>query len=175
MSKKHVSLYIAMSLDGFIADESGSVEWLEKIDGGVDNGYQEFFNHIDTVVMGKTTYQQLFTLTDTFPYSKKDVYVFSTEKAGTKDEYANFVSGKVNDWLSGIHGERIWLVGGAALVKQFLKERAIDQFVITVAPIILGKGIPLFEQDSIHPLKLDDVTRFGEFAQLTYKNLEDER
>lgn len=58
-------------------------------------------------------------------------------------------------------------------MKQFLKEKAIDRFVITIAPIILGKGIPLFEEDQEHKLELEEVTRFGQFAQLTYKNLED--
>lgn len=173
MSEKQVALYIAVSLDGYIADENGSVEWLESIDSEGDAGYEAFFDNVDTVVMGRTTYQQIFSLTDTFPYSKKDVYVFSNTKAGTKDEYADFVTGTVDTWLNNIEGENIWLVGGAKLVKQFLEEKAIDRFVITIAPIILGKGIPLFEEDNEHALELEKVSHFGQFAQLTYKNLEE--
>lgn len=172
MANKRVSLYIAASLDGFIADELGSVEWLESVDSDGDAGYQAFFDNVDTVVMGRTTYQQIFSLTDTFPYSKKDVYVFSNKKAGSADEYADFVSGNINSWLNEIEGESIWLVGGAELVKQFLKEKAIDKFVITIAPIILGEGIPLFESDHRHHLVLEDVKRFGQFAQLVYRNEE---
>ncbi|WP_239255091.1 dihydrofolate reductase family protein [Listeria ilorinensis] len=173
MSEKQVSLYIAVSLDGYIADEDGSVSWLESIDSEGDAGYEAFFDNVDTVVMGRTTYQQIFSLTDTFPYSKKDVYVFSNTKAGTQDEYADFVSGTVDNWLNEISGEHVWLVGGAQLVKQFLKEKAIDRFVLTIAPIILGKGIPLFEQDDTHTLELEEVARFGQFAQLIYRNVEE--
>ncbi|EUJ52731.1 hypothetical protein MCOL2_12609 [Listeria fleischmannii FSL S10-1203] len=167
MANKRVSLYIAASLDGFIADELGSVEWLESVDSEGDAGYQAFFDNVDTVVMGRTTYQQIFSLTDTFPYSKKDVYVFSNKKAGSADEYADFVSGNINSWLNEIEGESIWLVGGAELVKQFLKEKAIDKFVITIAPIILGEGIPLFESDHRHHLVLEDVKRFGQFCAIS--------
>ncbi len=174
VTSKRVSLYIAVSLDGYIADELGSVEWLEKIQGEGDSGYEAFFDSVDTVVMGRTTYQQVFSLTDTFPYSKKDVYVFSRSKNEPADEYAAFVSGNVRDWLATIDGANIWLVGGAGLVRQFLKEEAIDKFVLTIAPVILGSGIPLFEADHPHSLKLEEVTRFGEFAQLTYGKLEEE-
>lgn len=73
-----------MSLDGYIADENGSVEWLESVDSEGDAGYEAFFDNVDTVVMGRTTYQQIFSLTDTFPYSKKDVYVFLTQKQGQR-------------------------------------------------------------------------------------------
>lgn len=56
MSEKQVALYIAVSLDGYIADENGSVEWLESIDSEGDAGYEAFFDNVDTVVMGRTTY-----------------------------------------------------------------------------------------------------------------------
>lgn len=84
MSEKQVALYIAVSLDGYIADENGSVEWLESIDSEGDAGYEAFFDNVDTVVMGRTTYQQIFSLTDTFPYSKKMSTFFPTRKLGQK-------------------------------------------------------------------------------------------
>ncbi|EUJ32750.1 hypothetical protein MFLO_06584 [Listeria floridensis FSL S10-1187] len=171
--EKHVSLYIAASLDGYIADELGSVAWLEAFEREDDAGYAAFLENVDTVVMGRTTYQQIFSLTDTFPYSKKNVYVFSRKKAQTADEYADFVSGNIRKWLDEIESTNIWLVGGAELVKEFLKEKAIDKFVITIAPVILGGGIPLFESDSRHLLELEEVAQYGQFAQLTYKNLEE--
>ncbi|MBC1433946.1 dihydrofolate reductase [Listeria rocourtiae] len=172
MTNKRIELFIAVSLDGYIADGEGSVGWLEEIEGDGDNGYTTFLNEIDTVVMGHTTYKQLFTLTDTFPYSKKHVYVFSNEKAGTKDEYAAFVNGSVKSWLENTEGKSIWLVGGAQLVKKFLDENQIDRFIITVAPIILGDGIPLFEKGTRELLHLEAVEKYGQFTQMTYRKKE---
>ncbi|EUJ46478.1 dihydrofolate reductase family protein [Paenilisteria rocourtiae] len=172
MTNKRIELFIAVSLDGYIADGEGSVGWLEEIEGDGDNGYMTFLNEIDTVVMGHTTYKQLFTLTDTFPYSKKHVYVFSNEKAGTKDEYAAFVNGSVKSWLENTEGKSIWLVGGAQLVKKFLDENQIDRFIITVAPIILGDGIPLFEKGTRELLHLEAVEKYGQFTQMTYRKKE---
>lgn len=173
MEGKHVSLYIAMSLDGYIADESGSVAWFDQVDQDGDMGYAAFFENIDTVVMGKKTYQQIFSLTDAFPYADKAVYVFSSKQANTEDEHAKFVKGSSEDWLDSIESEKIWLVGGADLIKQFLKEKVIDEYVITVAPILLGKGIPLFDVASSIGLTLKAVSQFGQFAQLTYHNQEE--
>lgn len=172
MTEKRIDLFIAMSLDGYIADITGSVGWLEEIEGKGDNGYTTFLDEIDTVVMGHTTYKQLFTLTDTFPYSKKHVYVFSNEKAGTKDENAAFVNGSVKNWLETTEGKSIWLVGGAQLVKKFLEENQIDRFIITVAPIILGDGTPLFEKGVRELLHLEEVVKFGQFTQMTYRKKE---
>ncbi|EUJ24109.1 dihydrofolate reductase [Listeria grandensis] len=172
MTEKRIELFIAMSLDGYIADKAGSVAWLEEIEGEGDNGYTTFLDEIDTVVMGHTTYKQLFTLTDTFPYSKKHVYVFSNEKAGTKDEYAAFVNGSVKNWLENTSGKSIWLVGGAQLVKKFLEEQQIDRFIITVAPIILGDGTPLFEKGTKEQLELEEVVKYGQFTQMTYRKKE---
>lgn len=76
--KKPTVMYIATSLDGYIAREDGSIDWLEETEG--DNGYGDFYKNIDTVIMGNTTYQQIHTMAEEFPYQDKACYVFSKGK-----------------------------------------------------------------------------------------------
>lgn len=61
VSQKHIVMYIATSMDGYIAREDGSIDWLEETEGAGDNGYGDFFKNIDTVIMGNKTYQQIYT------------------------------------------------------------------------------------------------------------------
>jgi dihydrofolate reductase len=169
--QRKVILFIATSLDGYIAKENGDINWLNNIQGEGDNGFAEFYNTIDTVVMGKTTYDHVLTLVEDFPHSDRKCYVFSNSKAGN-DKYVEFVKGDVVRFKRNLqheNGSNIWLVGGAGLLDQFLKENLIDEFIITVAPIILGNGIPLFKKDSPEfILSLNSFRRFGEFVQLHY-------
>jgi len=146
MARK-VILYIAISLDGFIAKKDGSVAWLDEFNNSEeDYGYKEFYNSINTVIMGNTTYKQILGFGE-FPYKDKNCYVFSKTNKG-KNDYANYVNGNPKELLESFKGENIWLVGGANLTNQFLKQNLIDEFIITIIPKILGDGIKLFEEDN---------------------------
>lgn len=169
--KRKVILFNATSLDGYIAKENGDINWLNNVEGEGDAGFAEFYKTIDTVVMGKTTYDHVLTLVEDFPHSDRKCYVFSNSKTGN-DKYVKFVKGDVVRFTRNLQqedGSNIWLVGGAGLLDQFLKENLIDEFIITVAPIVLGNGIPLFKIDNPEfLLSLIDYRRFGEFVQLHY-------
>jgi dihydrofolate reductase len=169
--KRKVVLFIATSLDGFIAKENGDINWLNEVQGEGDNGFTEFYNAIDTIIMGRTTYEHVLTLADDFPHSDKKCYVFSNSKIG-KDEYVEFVRGDIVKFtrnLQQLDGVNIWLVGGSGLLDQFLKENLVDEFIITLAPIILGNGIPLFKKDNPElTLSFKGSRHFGEFVQLHY-------
>lgn len=141
--KQKIILYIAESLDGFIARENGSVDWLAPYENGEeDYGYNEFYNSVGTVILGNTTYQQ-------FPNSYKDkaCFVFSKTVTG-KQGNVTFINENVEQFIEQLNPEgnkNIWLVGGADLVEEFLKYNLIDEFIITTIPVLLGKGIPLFK------------------------------
>ena len=134
-----------MSLDGFIARENGSIDWLDKFNNsGEDMGYTDFIKPIDVVIMGDTTYQQILGFDCDYPYKNQKGYVFSNKKTG-KDENVTFVSGDIKELIDKLEGN-IWLVGGANLVNQFIKSNLIDELIIFTMPVLLGEGIRLFEE-----------------------------
>jgi len=153
MTKK-VILYIAMSLDGFIARKNGSVDWLDKFNSsGEDYGYKKFYDSVNTVVMGSITYKQVLSFGE-FPYKDKDCFVFS--KKIKQSQYVNFVKGDVKKFIEK-ENKKIWLVGGANLANQFLKYNLIDEFIIFIMPVLLGNGIRLFETNKELPLKIKNT------------------
>ncbi|MGD0816950.1 MAG: dihydrofolate reductase family protein [Methanomassiliicoccales archaeon] len=143
--ERKVVLFIASSLDGFIAGKDGDIGWLFT---DQDYGYSDFLAGIDSVIMGRRTYDQLLGMGD-FPYRGKECYVFSRSVMGG-DDNVEFVNKPVNEFveeLKASEGNDIWLVGGSELIWHFLKAGLIDEFVISVHPFILGDGIPLFRPD----------------------------
>jgi len=171
---KNITLYIATSLDGFIASKNGSVDWLSPYENGQeDYGYKDFLKKVGIVIMGNTTYKQVLTFGE-FPYKGKDCYVFTRDKEKCKDENVTLVSKNAKDFISQLNlndNKNIWLVGGASIIDEFLKFDLIDEFIITIIPILLGEGIPLFKgRSSEKNLELIDVKTFDTgLVQLYYK------
>ncbi len=151
-----VRLFIATSLDGFIADRDGGVDWLFT-DG--DYGYTDFFDAIETLIMGRRTYEQVLGFGE-WPYGEKPTYVFTRSAPGGDHPHAEFVSGDAGTLVEELRQSSsgdIWLVGGAALVSTFRELRLIDEYILSVHPVLLGDGIPLFER----PLPRESL-RLGE-------------
>ncbi|KAF5418102.1 MAG: Dihydrofolate reductase [Candidatus Methanocomedens sp.] len=175
--RKRIILYIATSLDGFIARKNGSVDWLSPYENGPeDYGYNEFYKKIGTVIMGNTTYKQVLSFGD-FPYKGKDCFVFTKNKDKLKDSNVTFVSKSVKDFISQLNlrdNENVWLVGGASIIDEFLMFDLIDEFIITTIPILLGDGIHLFNGKlNEKRLKLIDVKSFNSgLVQLHYTRKE---
>jgi dihydrofolate reductase len=166
-------LYIASTLDGYIAREDDSLDWLFKAEGQDDNGYSNFYETIDTILIGRRTYEQILLLENgNFPYKDKKCYVFS-KSVNETNEHVEFVDVDIVNFtnkLKGQEGKNIWIVGGGALLHSFLKEKLVDEFMITLAPALIGKGIPLFQKADLEmELSLKGITRFNQFAQLTYE------
>jgi dihydrofolate reductase len=154
-----IILYIAESIDGFIADKNGEVKFLDKFNG-VNCEYEEFYNNIDIIFMGNTTYQQVLTFGE-FPYKNNDCYIFS--KSINEDlEKIKFLN-KVNkeEILKISKNKNAWLVGGAKIIKEFLELDLIDEIIITLMPLTLGEGVPLFlENKSKKNYKAKQVKEF---------------
>jgi len=155
-------------LDGFIARKNGSVDWLAKYENAEeDYGYKKFLDSVETVVLGNTTYKQFKA-----PYPNKRCYVFSRKSTG-KEDNITFVNNSVKDFLGYLEdNERAWLVGGADIIKEFLKNNLIDDFIITVIPTLLGEGIPLFgEGCGEYQLKLQNIKKYDSgVVQLFYQS-----
>ena len=111
-------VFIATSLDGYIATEDDSLDWLYKVDGEGDNGYLKFYDTIDTVILGRRTYDWIMNIEGEFPYKNKDCYVFTSSKQEPSD-YVTFVDDNVVELinrLKDIEGKNIWIVGGGAVL-----------------------------------------------------------
>ncbi|MFD0717087.1 dihydrofolate reductase family protein [Paenibacillus sp. GCM10027626] len=169
--KRPVVLYIATSLDGYIARENGDIDWLYEAEGEGDSGYSEFYETIDTVLMGNKTYEHTFELADQFPYPDKKCYVFSRSEH-EPSPHVTFVTGDVPEFFEDLkeqEGSKIWIVGGAEIFDVLLKSNLVDEFIITITPTILGNGIPLFKKDNPElKLFLVETKRFGQMVQLHY-------
>lgn len=168
---RKIILFIAASLDGYIARESGEIDWLFT---DQDYGYTDFSAQVDTLIMGNKTYQQVLSF-DEYPYEDKEVFVFSKTQSGTTHNQAKFVN---SNWvnftktLRQSHGGNIWLVGGAQLIHFFLQQGFIDELILSIHPIILGSGIPLIVNDSSLETKLElqNVKSFNTgLVQMFYK------
>lgn len=175
-----IILYIASSLDGFIAREDGSVDWLGYFDDDEteeDYGYQELFGKVDIVLIGRRTYEQILGFGE-WPYEGKRCVVFTHEPLAYSDERVEFVSEPPAFLRSASEDKSAltWLVGGADLATHLLNKGLIDEIILTILPIVLGNGIPLFKE--IHEdvkLKLMETKNFSNgFVQLHYEVLKDE-
>jgi dihydrofolate reductase len=169
-------LYIAQSLDGFVADEEGGVRWLEEAGEGGDFGYDEFFRGVGAVVLGSEPYQQLRSWGLQWPYPDLPNWVFTRrELRPAEGADIRFVRGAPSEHDAEIDasaGEKnVWLVGGGDLVRQFVDERLLDELILFVAPLLLGRGIPLFEGTVPTAAVLTEVKAYPPtgFAELRYR------
>lgn len=174
MSRK-IILYIAMSLDGYIADETGSVEWLSSPElVEEDSNYEDFIEGIGTVILGRKTYDQIKEdlSPDNYPYSQQESYVL-THRPEEDQEKISFTDETAVDLASRLkkeEGKDIWIVGGASIIQPLLEKNLIDQYQICILPLILGKGLPLFpEIESRIDLSLESVYSKNQMTYLSYK------
>ena len=172
-NKRKLVLYIATSLDGYIATENDSLEWLFKTEGEGDNGYSEFYSTVDTILIGRRTYDWIIEKEKgEFPYKNKKCYVFSKSE-NDKNENVEFINQDVVEFtnkIKSLDGGNIWLVGGGNLLHSFIKEKLVDELIITIAPTLIGSGISLFNKNDFElELKLKDMRRFNQFAELHYE------
>lgn len=151
---RKIILYIAQSLDGYIADIDGQVGWLEEIPNPdqSDYGYQQFYDSIDTTIMGFKTYEQVKSFDLEFPYAGKKNYVLTRKTNTEPDKLVDFVSSDLVDFFNKLKqspGKNIWLIGGSGVNTFFLNNGLIDEMMVYTMPILIGDGIPLFKTSSL--------------------------
>ncbi|WP_163581414.1 dihydrofolate reductase family protein [Gracilibacillus saliphilus] len=171
--KRSTVLFIASSLDGYIATKEESLEWLFKVEGEGDNGFTEFYETVDTILMGKRTYDWVMKQDlDEFPYKDKECYVF-TRSVYEDTENVQFINEDITKFIHKLqnkNGNNIWLVGGGELLNSCIQAGLVDEFIITFAPTIIGNGIPLFKEGNHHlELSLKGTKQFNQFIELHYQ------
>ena len=148
----NITLLIAQSLDGYVATEDGSVAWLDDFNNfdNEDYGFNSFYESIDTVIEGNTTYKQFEA-----KHEGKFHYVFS-HKEYFSDNSLKYVEGNVKTFIDGLdqQHQNIFLIGGPNLMSQFLLENLIDSMIICTMPVLLGAGISLFTADEFTKIEL---------------------
>jgi len=147
---RKIKLYIAMSLNGKIAEKDGSVDWLYVKEGDEkpDYGYSKFYNSIDTTIQGSNTYKNLESWGIDFPYPNKKNYVITRDKSLKDNKNVEFINTNHIEFIKELKkqkGKDIWLIGGGLVNTMLLNECLIDELQIFVMPIILQDGIDLFE------------------------------
>ncbi|MEM8967236.1 MAG: dihydrofolate reductase family protein [Bacteroidota bacterium] len=145
-----IKLYIATTIDGFIAREDGSLDWLEELPNPnqIDYGYADFYATIDKVVIGRKTYEEVLGFGVDWPYEDCTTYMgTSKEDYQPKTNNTEVIHKVDQDTINRIKsaGEKdVWVIGGGLIITEFLNLGAIDEMILCVIPTILGSGIPLF-------------------------------
>jgi len=178
VSASKLTIHMVASLDGFIARKDGSVSWMhsndhyEKGKTLTEEYVTEFLQGIDCYVMGSRTYEHALELG--WPYGEKPVVVLTNRQLiaakNTVEFYAGDLNALVNDQLKPRY-QNIWMVGGAATTKDFIRQQLVDEIIISIMPIILGNGTLFFDfigQEQV--LHLKDVTAYQDgMVELSYE------
>ncbi len=153
------SVFIATSVDGFIARLDGALDWLPG-DGVEDHGYTEFFASVDALVIGRKTFETVLDF-DQWPYGDKLVVVLTsrpmdfTAPKGSRCEFMNGMPREIVDRLSERGLKHLYIDGGVT-IQRFLAAGLIQQMTVTRVPVLLGSGIPLFGPIP-HDIRLEHV------------------
>jgi len=147
---RKIILFIAMSLDGFIAKHDGDINFLAQVEQeGEDYGYSAFTETVDTIILGRKTYDKILSMGFELPYyGEREVYVL-TRSHKPDSGTIHFYSGSLPELifrLKSQEGKQIYCDGGAETVHQFLQNDLFDELIISIIPVLLGDGIRLFGQ-----------------------------
>lgn len=153
--------YCASSLDGYIAESDDTIKWLTGYEPRplgdavvpVPGGYDDFYVGVGALVMGSVTYDFILTELDGWPYSSKPTWVLSSrdlprpEGEGVDVRIVDAPVGALHAEMTAAAGKRaLWVVGGGNVASQFAEEGLLDELLVTVVPVVLGAGKPLFER-----------------------------
>lgn len=177
--------YGATSLDGFIADENDSLDWLHQgSEGGppAESSYPDFIQDVGAIAMGSTTYEWILRYFDenagkpdaTWPY-EQPCWIFSSRSLPTvPGAKLHFAEGDVRpvhaEMVKAAAGKNVWLAGGGDLVGQFHDHGLLDELIIQVAPVTLGRGAPLLPRRiASPPMRLISARTYGPMVELRYE------
>ncbi len=155
-------VYIGVSLDGYIADRDGGLDWLDRVPvpEGEDLGWAGFYGRIDALLMGRVTFETVCGFDVDWPYDKP-VFVLSGTMTTVPDAYrqrAEVVGGPLPEIVAALRGRgfgNLYIDGGAT-IRSFLRADLIDELILTRIPVLLGGGVPLFGELA-RPMALEHV------------------
>lgn len=140
---RKVTLSVAATLDGLVARRDGSMDWLPAI----QTGDGKLLAKLDTVVMGRRTYELAQASRGPLPFGGLECIVFSRRRAGTRERHTRFIGDDPAETIRELRaqpGRGIWLVGGGEIVRECLDAGVVNEIVVSIVPVLLGDGVPLF-------------------------------
>lgn len=141
-------VYIAMSIDGYIAKPNNDLSFLQLVEQpGEDYGYNQFMETVDTIIIGRNTYNWLKANSDSFPYNNRSVYVITHEEKAPNNNiifYNKSLSELISLLKNAADNKAIYCDGGAQIIQQLLQLNAIDELTLSIIPVTLGSGTALF-------------------------------
>ena len=173
--RRNVIVHIATSADGYIARPDGDLEWLTSRPAPKGfYGMSAFMRSIDTKLIGRKTYEVSLRMGATFDSTSRTIVFSRQTPPADAPSAVEFMNGAIGPFVNRLReqpGKNIWLMGGGELIASFLDEQAIDEFVISVAPVFIGDGIPLIARRHRHVLlDLQSTERFDDgLVQLHYR------
>ncbi len=174
MTQRKVILFIAMSLDGFIAATDDDLSFLSMVEKeGEDYGYSDFIATIDSVILGRKTYDKVLSMGIDFPHADKNTYIITRTERKPLGK-VQFYTGSLHTLVTTLRqkeGKNIFVDGGAEVVTLLLKDKLIDELYISIIPVLLGNGVRLFKEE--RPEQKLELIRTKKFkkglVQLHYK------
>jgi len=173
-TSRKVVLYISMSLDGYIATKNNSLEFLSIVEKeGEDYGYNKFIESVDTVIIGRKTYEKVIAMGFEYPHTNKNVYIITRTERPSIGNFT-FFTGDLTQLVNSLKlqsGKNIYCDGGAEIANQLMQNNLVDEYIISVIPILLGDGIKLFQEGRPEQkIQLVSVDQFDKgLTQLHYK------
>lgn len=177
MNKRKVILYISMSLDGFIATKEDDLSFLSIVEKeGEDYGYAKFSKQIDTYIVGRKTYDKVIELVGHFPAAEDyDCYIITRQNIPNRENvtFYNEDIFELVEMLKAQEGKHIYCDGGGEIVKLLMDYDLIDEYIVSIIPIILGDGKRLFVGDTLRRnLKLVSSKEYDTgLVQLSYQRI----
>ncbi|TDH21684.1 dihydrofolate reductase [Segetibacter sp. 3557_3] len=172
--QRKLIVYIAASVDGYIAKPNDDLSFLAPVEReGEDYGYLDFISTVDTVLVGRKTYEWVMKQVSEFPHSGKQTFVI-TRTARAKEGNIEFYTGDIRELVTKLKhapGNNIFCDGGADLVNSLLQDDLVDEFILSIIPVLVGAGTRLFGDDRPeHTLKLVSIKQFESgLVQIHYK------
>jgi dihydrofolate reductase len=158
-----VRLYVATSLDGFIADRDGGTDWLAPYDAHL-YGYAKFLTEVGAVVMGRRTFELISAVGEEWPYKGKPVLVLSSRSLGDVPQGVMTITRGIRAALQQARettGKDIWIMGGASTMQSALEAETVDFLELFLVPVLLGTGLNLLNDLSRRPtLTFDGIEAF---------------
>lgn len=172
-TQRRVILYIAMSLDGYIATPDNGLEFLSLVEEkDQDYSYKDFVNSVDTVIVGRKSYEKVLSMGLEYPHTDKDLYIITRTSRPTVGS-TKFYTGNLKELVLDLKtkkGKSIYVDGGAEIANEMMMDNLIDEFYISIIPTLLGDGISLFKNGrSTQNLKLISSISYNKgLVQLHY-------
>lgn len=168
-----IFFYGCITMDGYLADKNHNMDCLYQAGTIEETDYESFYKSMDITIMGKRTFNEIENIEniDSFYPTTKN-YVFTHAESLSVEGFIP-VNCDIVEFVKQIEKDKnIWVIGGNTILAPLLDNDMVDNMIIQIAPVLLGKGIPLFSQkEALKRFSLKEVKKYGQFAELIYNKI----